>query len=153
MSDSWPGGWGRCCQRCRTNDYELARLDQVASRPNRRCRSTHALSGWADGIHTAVGPQVRSAHAGGRDPDDAVGWLDDRRVRPLLGVRNLALTTPHAKVRSALCSRCLYERIAGGTSSRRCLPKSVGHRLGTTDLGPRVTRCQYNNVRGSQRVR
>ena len=30
MSDSWPGGWGRCCQRRRTNDHELARLDQVA---------------------------------------------------------------------------------------------------------------------------
>jgi hypothetical protein len=51
------------------------------------------------------------------------------------------------------CRRCLYERVSGGTSSRRYLLKSATHRLGTTDLDPRVTRCRYPNVRRSQRAR
>src|SRR5215217_9035758 len=37
-----------------------------------------------DRLDAAVGPQVRAAHAGRRDPDNGVRRLDDRRVRALL---------------------------------------------------------------------
>ena len=40
--------------------------------------------GAGDRLDAAVGPQVGPAHAGGRDPDDRVGRLDDRRVVALL---------------------------------------------------------------------
>ena len=37
-----------------------------------------------DRLDAAIGPQVGPAHAGGRDPDDGIGRLDDLRVIALL---------------------------------------------------------------------
>src|ERR671916_694888 len=69
-------------------DDELVRLDQTHLAADllddadvlvaHRCRLRHRVG-------AAVGPEVRAAHAGRREPDEGVGRLDDRRVRALLG--------------------------------------------------------------------
>ena len=71
-------------------DDELARLDGRDRAADllddadvlvaHRCR-------LVTGLDAAVGPEVRAAHAGGRQPDDGVGRLDDGRVGALLGTR------------------------------------------------------------------
>src|SRR5829696_684722 len=68
-------------------DDELAGLDQTYLAADllddadvlvaHRCRPV-------DRLEVAVGPEVRAAHAGDRQSDDGVGWLDDRRVGALL---------------------------------------------------------------------
>ena len=47
-------------------------LDDAAVLVPHRCR-------FGERANAAVGPQVGPAHAGGRDPDYGIGWLDDRR--------------------------------------------------------------------------
>src|SRR3979490_3102744 len=63
------------------SDHELSRLDRfdraadllddAAILVSHRGRS-------GDGVDAAVGPKIRSAHAGRRDPDDSVRRLHDR---------------------------------------------------------------------------
>src|SRR5882757_591158 len=63
------------------SDHELSRLDRFD-------RATDLLDDTAilvshrgrsgDGVDAAVGPKIRSAHAGRRDPDDSVRRFHDR---------------------------------------------------------------------------
>ena len=84
---SRPGRSRRCCRR-RQNEptTKSPTLMLLTSAP---ISSTTPTYSWpiglvVDGLGAAVGPQVGSADAGRRDPDDRVGRLDDRRVFALL---------------------------------------------------------------------
>src|SRR5207244_419591 len=64
-------------------DHELAGLDVLDGTADLLDDADVFVShrrGPLDGLDAAVGPQVRSAHAGGGEPDDGVGGLDDPGV-------------------------------------------------------------------------
>src|SRR5437867_2145082 len=68
-------------------DNELARLDVPDRAADLRDDAAVLVPHrprLIDRLNAAVGPQVGSAHAGGRKPDDSIRRLDDRRFGALL---------------------------------------------------------------------